>query len=97
MKVNIFMFTAERLTVPLLTNLNQRKTIDYLLFVIMNANSESQWVQLPPSRDALRWARVVDTSLPAGEDFLDPGREVTIDPSDHYIANPRSVVVLVAR
>ena len=70
---------------------------DYLLFVIMNANSESQWVQLPPSRDALRWARVVDTSLPAGEDFMDPGREVTLDPADHYIANPRTVVVLVAR
>jgi isoamylase len=70
---------------------------DYLLFVIMNASGEPQWVQLPPPRDALRWARVVDTSLSAGEDFMDPGRVVTIDPADHYIANPRSVVVLVAR
>jgi hypothetical protein len=54
-------------------------------------------VDLPPPRDALRWARVVDTSLPAGEDLMDPGRELTIDPADHYIANPRTVVVLVAR
>jgi hypothetical protein len=28
------------------------------------------------------------TSLSAGEDFADPGREIPLDPSsDHYIAN----------
>jgi isoamylase len=70
---------------------------DYLLFVVMNASGEPQRVQLPPPRDALRWARLVDTSLSAGEDFMDTGREVTIDPADHYIANARSAVVLVAR
>src|SRR5262249_57331886 len=70
---------------------------DYLLFVIMNARSDPQWLQLPPPREALRWARVVDTSLPAGEDFLDPGREMTNEPTDQSIANTRRVVVLQAR
>jgi glycogen operon protein len=70
---------------------------DYLLFVILNAHFESQWVQLPAPRDGKRWLRVVDTSLPAGDDFMDPGHEVPIEPPDHYIANPRSTVILVAR
>ncbi|HEY7318691.1 MAG TPA: hypothetical protein VIE89_14035 [Candidatus Binatia bacterium] len=38
------------------------------------------------------------TSLSAGEDFADPGREIPLDPSsDHYIANPRSTVVWLAQ
>jgi isoamylase len=63
----------------------------------MNAHFESQWVQLPPPRDGKRWLRVVDTSLTAGDDFMEPGHEVVIDPPDHYIANPRSTIILVAR
>ena len=42
------------------------------------------------------WRRVVDTSLPAGDDVMDPGHEVLIDPADHYIASPRSTVILAA-
>ena len=69
---------------------------DYLLFVIMNADPDSQWVRLPVPRDGKRWRRVVDTSLAAGDDIMDPGGEVLIDPADHYIASPRSTVILVA-
>ncbi|MGB7219362.1 MAG: glycogen debranching protein GlgX [Vicinamibacterales bacterium] len=67
------------------------------LFFILNAQSEPQWVTLPPLHASRSWYRAVDTSLPAGEDFADPDREVPIDPADHYIANPRSTVVLLAR
>jgi glycogen operon protein len=66
------------------------------LFFIANANFESFGVQLPPLEATHRWHRAIDTSLPSGEDFADPGKEVSIDPPDHYIANPRSTVVLVA-
>lgn len=69
---------------------------DYLLFFILNADYNSHSVMVPrvTGKD---WRRVVDTSLMAGEDFLDPGAEVRIDPRDHYIANARSTVVLLAR
>jgi hypothetical protein len=43
------------------------------------------------------WHRSIDTSLPSGEDFLDAGQEVEIDPADHYIVNARSTVLLVAQ
>ena len=44
-----------------------------------------------------RWRRIADTSLPAGEDFLELGAEVLLDPADHYLVNGRSVVVLAAK
>jgi len=43
------------------------------------------------------WYRIVDTNLPPGLDFAPPAGEVRIDPADHYIASPRSTVVLVGR
>ena len=68
---------------------------DYLLFVILNAHWEPQTITLPKTRATGRWYRVIDTSLPAGEDFADPGREVPLDPPDRYIANGRSTVLLL--
>jgi isoamylase len=70
---------------------------DYLLYLIANAHFDSQWVRLPVPRDGKHWRRVAETSLPPGDDFVDPGHEVPIDPPDHYIANPRSMVLLLAR
>jgi glycogen operon protein len=66
------------------------------LFFILNAHFESQWVKLPPLGPSESWYRAIDTSLPAGADFMEPGKEVAINPPDHYIANPRSTVVLLA-
>jgi len=67
------------------------------LFFILNGHYESQWVNLPPLGPSRGWYRAIDTSLPSGEDFTNAGEEVRLDPSDHYIANARSTVVLVAR
>jgi hypothetical protein len=67
------------------------------LFFILNADSKSTWVNLPSLGTRLAWHRAIDTSLPAGDDFAVAGREVRVDPGDHYIANPRSTVVLLAR
>jgi glycogen operon protein len=70
---------------------------DYLLFLILNAHHAVHWVALPPSVHGERWYRIIDTSLPSGQDFADPGQEVLVDPGDYYIANPRSTVVLLGR
>ncbi|MCC6365485.1 MAG: glycogen debranching protein GlgX [Bryobacterales bacterium] len=66
------------------------------LFFILNAHFESKWVNLPPLPPTRRWRRAIDTSLPDGDDFTPPGAEILIDPPDHYIANPRTTVVLVS-
>ena len=67
------------------------------LFFILNAHFDLQWVKLPPLAPGRGWYRAIDTSLPSGEDFAEPGKETRIDPPDHYIVNPRSTVVLLAR
>jgi isoamylase len=63
--------------------------------LILNGHWEPQRVLLPKPRVGSRWYRLIDTSLPAGEDLMDEGREVPIDPPDHYFASPRSTVVLL--
>jgi isoamylase len=67
------------------------------LFFILNGHYESQWVKLPALGESRNWYRAIDTSLGMGADFMKAGEEVRLDPSDHYIANARSTVVLIAR
>jgi glycogen operon protein len=70
---------------------------DYHLFLIFNADPNLQYIRIPPSRDGQKWYRVIDTSLPHREDFLDPGQEILLNPPDFYLANPRSTVVLLGK
>jgi glycogen operon protein len=67
------------------------------LFLILNADWRVQFVRLPGLADGMHWHRIIDTSLPAGEDFMESGAEVRLDPGDRYLANPRSTVVLLGR
>jgi len=67
------------------------------LFFIFNADFEPRWVKLPPLESGRAWHRAIDTSLAADADFAESGQEIPVDPPDHYIANPRSTVVLLAQ
>jgi isoamylase len=70
---------------------------DYRLFIILNSDYRLHGVSLPHPGDGMRWYRVIDTSLPSGEDFLEAGFEIPLDPAERYLANPRSTVVLLGR
>jgi glycogen operon protein len=67
------------------------------LFFILNAHHESQWIKLPLLDAGRAWHRAIDTSIRGKESFTDAGWEILVDPPDHYIANARSTVVLLAR
>jgi isoamylase len=67
------------------------------LFFIYNGYYEPQRIKLPELHSDRGWHRAIDTSLPSGDDFLDAGKEIAIDPADHYLVNPRSTVVLLAQ
>ena len=69
---------------------------DYALFFILNMDYSVREV-LVPDAAGMTWKRVVDTSLPAGNDFREPGDEVPLEPVDRYLVNPRTTVVLMAR
>jgi isoamylase len=69
---------------------------DRRVFVVFHADGTLQPVDLPAPPAGLRWHRVIDTSLPEGQDIVEPGREVPLSPADRYLVNPRSTVVLLA-
>jgi isoamylase len=69
----------------------------YRLYFILNADEALQRFTLPPLPPGLAWHRLVDTSLPAGEDIVLPGAEVRLDPPGFYLVNPHSTVVLIGR
>ncbi|HVN77620.1 MAG TPA: hypothetical protein VMW38_01350 [Terriglobia bacterium] len=65
--------------------------------MIFNTDFQAHTVMLPKPPKAIRWFRVVDTSLNGSGDFLESSREILIDPPDHYPASPRSTVVLLGK
>jgi isoamylase len=69
----------------------------YYLFIIFNGDHSLQRITIPPLQGGRRWYRVMDTSLPSGEDFVDSGGEILLDPADCYLVNPRSSVLLLGR
>ena len=69
---------------------------DEPIYLITNAHWEAGAFDLPRLPAGVVWRRFVDTSLPPGQDALEPGTETPIPPG-RYAAGPRSVVVLVGR
>jgi glycogen operon protein len=67
------------------------------LFFIFNGHYQPQWIKLPQLAADQLWYRAIDTSLASGDDFVDSGQEVRIDPTDHYLINARSTVVLLGQ
>jgi hypothetical protein len=67
------------------------------LFIIFNGHFDPQWVLLPPAGSDRAWHRAIDTSLASGDDFAEPGHEIEIDPSGHYLVNLRSTVLLLSQ
>jgi hypothetical protein len=51
---------------------------------------------LPPCRGQGQWRRLVDTNLPVPEDIVEEKNSVLLRPADHYVAAPRSAVILIA-
>jgi glycogen operon protein len=69
----------------------------YFLFLALNGDHRQREVMVPPLPSGLRWRRAIDTSRPAGEDFVDDGAEPLPDPADRYLVNPRTTVVLLGK
>jgi isoamylase len=69
---------------------------DEPIYMIANAHWEARAFDLPKPWPQGSWRRFVDTSLPPGEDALEPGAETPVA-AGRYTAGPRSVVVLVGR
>jgi len=68
------------------------------LFVILNSGGFNAKFTTPePSNKNAKWYRIVDTSLPDGEDIVDESKSVMIEPPGFYILNGNSSAVLLAK
>ena len=70
---------------------------DETIYVIAHAHWEPKAFELPRLPPGKSWRRFLDTSLPPGDDALEPGAEVPVTWDRSYAVGPRSVVVLVGR
>ena len=68
---------------------------DVPIYVATNTYWEELHVELPETANR-RWYRVVDTSLPVGDDIV-PEEEAFFLPSNSYVLRPRSCIVLVGQ
>lgn len=66
------------------------------LYVILNAYREPLAFELPPLGQAERWHRIIDTALPAPDDFCERSTAPPVE-GDRYMAKARSSVVLMVR
>src|SRR5215469_14802777 len=66
------------------------------LYVLFNSHWEWQKFLLPAHDGRREWKRLVDTNLPPPEDIVEEKDAVPLRPADHYLAAPRSAVVLIA-
>ncbi|MFB0533890.1 MAG: glycogen debranching protein GlgX [Anaerolineae bacterium] len=66
------------------------------LHVMLNAYWEPLTFELPPLQAGERWHRIVDTALPAPDDFSDPEAAPPLD-ENWYRGEARSAVVLMAQ
>ncbi len=64
-------------------------------YVLFNAHWESHRFALPPCDGQWRWRRLVDTNLAAPHDIAEEPDAVPLRPADHYVAAPRSAVILI--
>jgi hypothetical protein len=51
---------------------------------------------LPPHEGQWRWRRLLDTNLPTPEEIVAEDQAVPLRPADHYVAAPRSALILIA-
>jgi isoamylase len=71
------------------------KELDHI-YLMTNAYWEPISFALPRV-EGWHWCRVVDTSLAAPLDIVDPGHEQKLTPQDCYLLQPRSTVVLLGK
>ena len=75
----------------------RRRAHDEAIYLAANAHWEPRAFELPRLPPGRSWRRFLDTSLPPGEDALEPGSEAPLPSERSYAVGPRSVVVLVGR
>lgn len=66
-------------------------------YIMLNASAHDITVKLPAPQTGRQWVRVVDTSIPYPEDFMNEGEEEILNVQTLYILPSRSMAVLMGK
>ncbi|MBM3984039.1 MAG: glycogen debranching enzyme, partial [Planctomycetes bacterium] len=70
--------------------------IDNCFYVAMNAWQEPLTFRVPPAPTRRRWRRLIDTALPAPDDFVAEGEGPPVPDGTRYTLAPHSTLVLIS-
>ncbi len=70
---------------------------EYFIFFILNADDRNIKSRLPVLGKGMKWHKIADTSLSAGNDFIEKGREIPLEKQDEYLSASRSIVLLLGK
>ncbi|MBI4865041.1 MAG: glycogen debranching protein GlgX [Candidatus Riflebacteria bacterium] len=75
----------------------EKQLVEYYFLLLFNSDDEPHRIRLPELGEPFAWRLKIDTSRPSGLDFMEIGSEEYVRPTGVYAANPRSIVLLMAR
>lgn len=70
---------------------------DNSFYIMMNSGSFDVTASITPPHERGKWHRLIDTSYPAGEDFLSPEDAPLLENQRTYVALAASAVVLILK
>lgn len=84
-----------RLLGVLLAGRNEANDVDDIVYILINSFWEKQTAVLPDLHAKFSWKMAVNTALPAGKEFLNPGEGIMVS-GGKVEMEPRSVAILHA-
>ena len=72
------------------------RDFDNDFYIAANTDTHDMNIILPTPEDGKVWARVVDTSFPAGEEVAESGAEEVLQVQNRYVIPSNSFVMLMA-
>lgn len=75
----------------------KNSTDDNDFFIMFNSGTRDITVKIPTLQKNKKWFRVIDTSFPAPNDFMDLGKEELLDVQKTYVLPSRTIAVLLSR
>ena len=70
---------------------------DNSFYIILNGGCFDVTATVCPSPQGKHWHRLIDTSYPAGEDFIDPEHALLLENQQKYVALAATAVVLILK
>ncbi|MGB1288549.1 MAG: glycogen debranching enzyme, partial [Aggregatilineales bacterium] len=70
---------------------------DDMLYIVMNADENAHWMELPVLPRRKKWHLFVNTGMPAQQDIYEPGNEPLLNYQERFLIGGCSCAVLVGR